>query len=526
VSRVRNATEFLSRLRRTRANYEDRYRGVIAEARAEYSNNPSGKIQSEVDESLEHHLRQYFINGFLNALNWRLEITPDEGLPDLIPEAPIASLTRRSTRFLDYLGADRETRKPLLVVETKRPSSHFPRPSSRATRTKVSTSATICSRLADADPANPDADPANLGTDWNEWLDTLKDYVRSVHTGSGHVPRRVVITNGRWLVLFVDPEDSFIAGGSCSPDNVLVFKDADDDTKPPEIEERFEEVFRLLEHEHLLDRVPPLLASQLPFHLSSDLVDQLMHGLHVKYIEQKGIYDVSPVIQVSPIMFVRSRVGAWLHVKSQRTENIPHSEGKLPEHLSRVEGIASQLLQDVNAALRSAHVPTSLEDHYADEASFKSLPGVTEIVHEEGEHPSHELLIAVGSNTHYLLNEPTVSDCPYHDWARSREDGCEVSSAIDIPSVMPRSFFTSRGLHHCSHRLVAAAKAEEVDDSIRKDTGRSGRDGAAFCEIWPLDEFLCCRTCVFQGVCTKAEVFILPCRLPVPVEDNRRQPTI
>jgi len=506
VSRVRNATEFLSRLRRTRANYEDRYRTVIADVRAQYANDPSRTIEPEIDESLEHHSRQYFINGFLNALNWRLEITPAAGLPDLIPEAPIRSLNRRSIRFLDYLGADRETRRPLLVVETKRPSSQLPRRSSRTTSTKAAISEILCSRLVDNDPAD-------LGIDWNEWLDTLKDYVRSIHTESGYVPRRVLITNGRWLVLFIDPADSFTAGGSCSPENILVFKDNDDDSQPPEIEERFEEVFRLLEHQHVLDRVPPLFSSQLPFRLRSDLVDQLMHGLHVKYIEQRGIYEISPVIQVSPIMFVRSRFGAWLQVKSQRTENIPHSEAELPEHLSRVAEIAAQLLHDTNTALHSAHVPTPLEQHYTDKESFESLAGVTEIDHQEGEHPSQDLLIATGSNTHYLLNEPTVPDCPYHDWARSRAHGCEFGSAIDIRSVDPRSFFTSRELHHCSHRLVAAAKAEEVNASIRRDTGRSGRDGAAFCEIWSLDEFLCCRTCAFQDVCSKSQVFTLPCRV-------------
>jgi hypothetical protein len=367
--------------------------------------------------------------------------------------------------------------------------------------------------------------PADLGADWNDWLDTLKDYVRSVHAGaSGHVPRRVVITNGRWLVLFVDPADSFIAGGDVSPENVLIFEDNNDGTKPPEIEERFEEIFRLLEHQHVLERVPPLLASQIPFRLDPDSVEHLMHGLHVKYIEQQGIYEISPVIQVSPIMFVRSRFGAWLHVKSQRTENIPHSEAELPEHLRKVSGIASQLLTDLNNALGSPHVPITLEEHYLNEESFQSMRGITEVAHREGEHPSQDLLIVTGTNTHYLLNEPTVSGCLYHDWAQSRADGCEVGQPIESPSVRPRSFFTSRGLHHCSHRLVAAAKAEQIDARVRKDIGRSGRDGAAFCEIWPLDEFLCCRTCVFQDVCTKARVFNLPCRLPVSAEEQ--QPTI
>jgi hypothetical protein len=34
-----------------------------------------------------------------------------------------------------------------------------------------------------------------------------------------------------------------------------------------------------------------------------------------------------------------------------------------------------------------------------------------------------------------------------------------------------------------------------------------------FCEIWKFEEHLCCRTCAFEEVCTKAEVFSgLPCK--------------
>jgi hypothetical protein len=174
--------------------------------------------------------------------------------------------------------------------------------------------------------------------------------------------------------------------------------------------------------------------------------------------------------------------------------------------------MALRLLADVNNSLRSEHIALGLETHYADTESFKDLPAVVEIRHEEGSPASHELLIVTGSNTHYLLAEPTVPDCPYHDWVQSRDAGYEFERAIEIRSVEPRSFFKSRELHHCSHRLVAAAKAEEITAENRDRCGsRSGRNGEAFCEIWRLDEYLCCRSCAFQDVCTKSEVFTLPC---------------
>jgi hypothetical protein len=35
-----------------------------------------------------------------------------------------------------------------------------------------------------------------------------------------------------------------------------------------------------------------------------------------------------------------------------------------------------------------------------------------------------------------------------------------------------------------------------------------------FCEIAPFDEFICCRTCCFQQVCTASQVLRLPCVVP------------
>lgn len=514
MSRVRNATEFLPRLREILANYDGRYRDFIADARAQYTNNPTGKAPPEIDECLEAHSRHYVVNGLLNALNWRLELTPFDGLPNLIPEAPVTSLTQRSIRFLDYLGAERNTNRPLLVVETKRPSSQLPRRRKTAVRYgHDETAAIICSRF-------DVTTPGDLGANWNEWLDSLKDYVQSAHSATGDVPRRAVITNGRWLILFVDPADTFITGGTCSPEKVLVFDD-EDATKPPEIEERYDEVFDLLAHQHLLSETEPLEASQLPFHVQPDLIDQVMHGLRIKYTEQERIYKVSPVIEVSPIIFVRSRFGAWLRVEGRQGEFIPHHNEDLASHLATVSAAATSLLADVNAALHSALVPISLETHYANSDGFKDLLGVVEINHDEGANAWQELVVVTGSHSHYLLPEPTVPDCPYHDWSRSEEAGYAFGMPIEVRSVNPRSFFKSRELHHCSHRLVAAAKAEEISAENRMRCGsRSGRNSEAFCEVWRLDQYLCCRTCVFQNVCTKAEVFTLPCHIPNAVGVN------
>jgi hypothetical protein len=260
----------------------------------------------------------------------------------------------------------------------------------------------------------------------------------------------------------------------------------------------------------------PLVPGEIAFRVRPEVIDRVLHGLHLKYIEQEGIYSVSPVIQVSPVLFLRSHFGAWVRIESRWTDHIPHQADHLPEHLERIRATAFRLLEDVNRWLGSEHTAASLESHYADADSFETLPGVTLIQRGVPSIRSQEFLVLTGTNTHYLLTEPTVPDCPYHDWVRSLSDGYESgNAAINKRSTLPRSFFISGEAHHCAHRDVVAAKASQITSEDAEMYGpRSGKDSDAFCEIWRFEEHLCCRVCVFQDVCTKARVFTLPCRRP------------
>jgi hypothetical protein len=127
VSRVRSADEFLRRFRKACDDYNRLFGPRVARVRAEYAKSPAGKPPPSLDESLEAHIRVYVVNALLAALNWRLDAKPEDGLPNLLPEAPVASKEKGTIRFLDCLGFERQTNSPLLIVETKRPSSPLPR---------------------------------------------------------------------------------------------------------------------------------------------------------------------------------------------------------------------------------------------------------------------------------------------------------------------------------------------------------------------------------------------------------------
>lgn len=509
MSRVRNATEFRDKLVRARAEYEEIYRPRIEAVRASYARDTSGGVPVDVDDALEAHNRHYVINALLNALNWRLDRTLDEGLPNLIPEAPITSATkttktgRPTVRFLDYLGTDSDGVKPLLIVETKRPSSKLPKRKKAGTEpTREDYARTVAEGLADTD----------IGAEWREWLGTLRDYVEAAFKRSGIAPRRVVITNGRWWIVFRDPADSFLADGKRNAINIQVFRGAGDGSDSDEVEERFDELFGLLEHQRVLGTSPPLSVGDFTFHLKAEDVDTVMHGLHLMYIEHRSLYAVGPMLYVSPVLFLRSRLGSWLRINSQQEVPLPDNSEDLAAHLATVNAIATDLLATFRERLGGNWSPSSLGEHYADEDAFAAQPSVVRLSLSPGT-GEYEYALLTGSETHYLLAEPTVPGCPHHDWGQSNVAGvANGPGPIAIRSTDPRAFFISTEPHHCAHRQVADAKSGQITPENRINCGpRSGSDFEAFCEIWPFERHLCCRTCCFQHVCEKAHVFFLPC---------------
>ncbi len=70
MSRSRNGSDFLQKYNEIRFQYEQKYRKNIERIRSQYSSSLPAPVPSPLDESLEVHFREYFINAFLEALNW------------------------------------------------------------------------------------------------------------------------------------------------------------------------------------------------------------------------------------------------------------------------------------------------------------------------------------------------------------------------------------------------------------------------------------------------------------------------
>lgn len=466
MSRVRNADQFLYEFRKARKKYEELFRPNIERAFVSYTEDLGTGVdipKQYVDDQLEAHIRIYFVDILLEALNWQLD-------RNLVPEAAVVSESRRKRRFLDYLGIETNTDRPLLVVETKRPNSPLP-VIKRRVRPDNDFSSIICAGL----------EREKLIGEWNDWLDTLRDYVRSIQKKVNRVPERVILTNGDWLILFTDPVDAFLSNDKPAPEKILSWQDRN------ELERNYVKVFQQLDYYAILKKVPPLTVTELPFFVDRNEVDEVMHGLRLNYIEVSSMFRPFPRIEVLPILFVQSHAGAWLRVEDGNEKllcDIPHDYTKLSEHFAQISSVAKSLLERVNLILDTELAPSSLLAHYKkEEEEFLDLPGVTEIQHSDR---ATEFLIVTGDSTHFLLPEPTVSDCPHHDWLQSQDLGVECNPGpIRKRSVQdPRAFFISLESHHCAHGEVTRAKTCQVTkDNLVRCGNRSGRPGQAFCEI-------------------------------------------
>jgi hypothetical protein len=218
-----------------------------------------------------------------------------------------------------------------------------------------------------------------------------------------------------------------------------------------------------------------------------------------------------PNMRVAPALFLQTGEGACLRITAPPDFPIPEAEHRA-QHFRDMAKAADALLKDVERRLGFRPPIRKLVDHYSDKKAFASLPGVARDTREaDGE----RYFVVTGEATHFLRKKPTFPRCPYHGWERSEREGkAHGVSAVSRPSVSPRALFVSGEPQHCSRSDVFVAKRQPITAENEALCGlRSRGHGHAFCELWPIDSMVCCRTCCFEKACDREDGPLgLPCR--------------
>ncbi|HPF38770.1 MAG TPA: hypothetical protein PK093_09010 [Phycisphaerae bacterium] len=512
MSRTENATELSIKLGELKMRAKE-VRAVVERVLRRPSGDGNKRAEEEgIKAALECHARTYLIDYILAALNWNIAqpLDPDGHATNLVIEQPTSPGTAPGTRRkrMDYFGYDRETDRPLIVVEAKWMRMELPVAEVRGIDPKAHR---FARHIADCLKMQRDGDqdlPEGIDKPWAEAIKQLAGYCRSVGANAGEWPQRAVLTNGSWLVLFVNPESTFDENRNSriDPAGIFVFGDFE------ALQAHHELLWRWLSYSEVAHENRSVLAAHVPFVVDPATIEDCLYGMRVAYSHQQSTTQIVPSMWVSPVLWLRSKKRTFVQVRCDDEDFVPSGDrGPVSDHLAKIDGYAKRLKSEVEREIGNRVLPLiSVEEHFGNDGSFSNRRAVQ----KRNQTSSEAYVMVTGIRSHFMQDRRDYEECAYHWHDRARRDGAvHTTGPVDRPSVSPtRSYFVDGSSHQCLHRTPNQKKTAKVTEGNRKRCGpRSCEDGGAFCEIYGLEHLLCCRTCVFENVCLKAQVFSLPC---------------
>ena len=482
---VANVIDFRNQFQKAIGDYEEKVRLRLRELQRTMDPVLGGRA---VDEELEAHIRNYVIDPLLSALNW----TTDE---NLTIETLVRSEETAHRRRLDYLGTETDTLRPLLVVEAKRPNAPLPRPAKGggggdAFRYQDLLAAALSALKLDAGAS------LNLQRSWEEWIQTLFDYVMSLPAA----PVKVAMTNGNWLIVFENPSDAFQGQGPASPELISVYETRD------AILQNAADVYAALNYDAMVPFGRPAEIGELLGLIAPADIAAAMRALLVTYTDTPTGLEVVPTIHLVPEMVLIRRDGGWFRLRANTSIAIPHDPKALPSHLMQIGAEHSLLSDSLAQVLGRAPPLIALEDSYRDEWLGTRVPAVLQLDKQTS-------LVILGTHTHFVTDPDAHQACPFHSAARATAENCFIGVMIARPSSVHVTHFGDQSVHHCAHRTMRQIRETQVTERNRENFGPRGSvEDGPFCKLWGFEHFLCCQTCAFRNVCKQSIAPLMPCR--------------
>ncbi|MER9095433.1 methyltransferase domain-containing protein [Mesorhizobium sp. M0700] len=193
-----------------------------------------------LESMLERPTRRFLIDPMLRELGW----DPDD--PHQVTEEARSWAENGDRLYFDYLGLN-GSRAPALLVEAKGADAKPVRPP-RGTNVSGRAMAVLVNEALGSLKAG--GKPSAVVAQWAEWLDDLRTYVRSLGRVERNTLRRVVITAGRWLIIFTNPIAAFIDDNAPQSGTIYCYLSLE------EIAESYAEIYRLLARSRLTSTLP------------------------------------------------------------------------------------------------------------------------------------------------------------------------------------------------------------------------------------------------------------------------------
>ncbi len=456
----------------------------------------SGDLLTPFDDEmlLERPTRRFLIDPMLRALDWN----PDD--PSQVVEEARSWHENGGRLFFDYLGLSRG-RAATLIIEAKGANSvtaRAPRePSLSGPQMSVRISQALASLKGGGNPA--------ILKQWGAWLTDLRTYVLSLSSIERATLTRVVITAGRWLIVFKNPSLAFIELGSPDPADIHCYISAE------EIVTQHAEIYRLLARCRLTDALPLTmrLGEALPV-LEPKTVTSAYRSVVVSTRTAGGVRSEFPLRTVYPALTLISG-GRAFGVVDYDSDPLfePRDAQLLTQFLIELNTKGDAFQQRVLVALNRTDIVMTASSLFPTEirepevaGTFTPEPGSTaaqapvgpyrpQLVRHTGERGAeHEFLVITGLNWFYKMAPPTGSECDFHSF----------------PIAKRRGFASEGRFTHAHDRFTLSNDPQNCQHEDHLGL-RSLR-----CQVAQIESHLCCRTCAFHGVCwDDIEVKQLPC---------------
>lgn len=452
-----------------------------------------------IEELLERPTRRFLIDGLLKALDWNPDI-PGEVVEE------VRSRERSSGRplFFDYLGRAQD-RSPALLVEAKRFDADLPRLPGKDVPSSQEMSRLICDGLTHLKSSKNELE---ILSSWKGWLTDLIGYVRSLPEGEQKGLARVIITAGQWLIVFKRPYESFMADAGLDPDDVVCFRSFE------EMETGSNEIFDLLNRARLVDTLSLTMnIGEALAVIQPEDIQAMFRGVVVSTQlvgPKRAIYPHRTVIPAVVFLvgnreFAITRYGGDHLAEPVRAVDLAEFLGKLAvlgnefevmvlRRFGREDLRPSPVTQFPLTArtLKEPKNPPLIASTAAQAAANQpQRPKLVMEVDESG--AVADYLAITGGAWFYKALMPFEGDCQFHRYPAAKKAG--VANETIGMGQRSDSYTASGDPQHCEHQTMLYERRPE------------GR-----CQLKDLETHLCCRACVFHGVCWKPEQLPqLPC---------------
>lgn len=441
---------------------------------AKANNQPAASFSGQGrDLILEAQVRACLLDPLLKELGWDIAST-------MLVEAGIEGINDvEHRRFLDYFGVGTlSDTKSLVLVEAKRLSVSLP-----LHDTGMDSRQIIIDALGNSFKSDTDIHP--LSPEWAKILRTLADYVaRLAHSNYG-APKRAVLSNGEWFIVFLEPFKSLLER-RLEPKDFIVA------TSLSEASKLARELVDALAFEYLVEFSPAINCEDLRLHAdhgAGNLNAVLSYEVYTGAIGQNRAE-----IGFQPSVVVQVPSGRWLRFTDHsQNRTLLRGIDKLPEDMDELDSNSQILVGKLHA---QAHL--TFIDSKAYEDSIMRKP----------EFPSTTLVRLEAPNCHVLhtgvvvtpfVNLGEYTNCPYHAHGQAFQEGHAVTpSPILRPTINPPVHFTSGSPNHCSSKKT---------ENLKKD-----------CPMMAITRHVCCRACSLQTRCWPDGFDALPC-IAVPDDD-------